>query len=101
MPCPDSLPLVPCCHHTPAPHSRQTLLNSCVAEQWLGSYAVLDGCCYLTLCEARYPKKLAIAYLHDLAKEFNQLFGTQVETTNRPFAFQTQFGVFFCCFWQS
>merc|ERR1712166_89993 len=54
-------------------------------------YVVLDGCCYLTLCEARYPKKLAMAYLHDLGKEFSQLFGTQIETTTRPFAFQTQF----------
>eukprot|EP00656_Telonema_subtile_P014268 TRINITY_DN1728_c0_g1_i1.p1 TRINITY_DN1728_c0_g1~~TRINITY_DN1728_c0_g1_i1.p1 ORF type:complete len:202 (-),score=54.26 TRINITY_DN1728_c0_g1_i1:165-770(-) len=70
-------------------HSPQEMRIDAGAHYFL--YAVLDGCCYLTLCEARYPKKLAIAYLHDLAKEFNQLFGTQVETTNRPFAFQTQF----------
>jgi hypothetical protein len=42
--------------------------------------------------QARYPKKLALSYLHDLAKEFSQLFGTQIETTTRPFAFHTQFG---------
>ena len=56
------------------------------------SYLISDDVCYLTLCESRYPKKLALSYLQDLAKEFNQLFGTQIETTTRPFAFHTQFG---------
>merc|ERR1711907_241227 len=54
-------------------------------------YLVVDNVCYLTLCESRYPKKLALSYLQDLAKEFGQLFGTQVDTTTRPFAFHTQF----------
>lgn len=35
------------------------------------SYIVKDGLCYLTLCERSYPRKLAFAYLADLANEFN------------------------------
>merc|ERR1711865_145542 len=54
-------------------------------------YTILDSVCYMTLCESRYPKKLALSYLQDLAKEFSQLFGTQIDTTTRPFAFHTQF----------
>eukprot|EP00658_Telonema_sp_P-2_P017982 TRINITY_DN1702_c0_g1_i1.p1 TRINITY_DN1702_c0_g1~~TRINITY_DN1702_c0_g1_i1.p1 ORF type:complete len:223 (-),score=61.56 TRINITY_DN1702_c0_g1_i1:408-1076(-) len=54
-------------------------------------YVIQDGCCFLTLSDGRYPKKLAISYLQDLAKEFNQLFGTRVETTTRPYAFQSEF----------
>ncbi|KAF2250568.1 snare-like protein [Trematosphaeria pertusa] len=34
-------------------------------------YIVKDGLCYLTLCERSYPRKLAFAYLADLANEFN------------------------------
>lgn len=39
------------------------------------------------LSRARYPKKLAFEYLDELAGEFGRLYGSQVEATQRPYAF--------------
>ena len=42
---------------------------------------------YMALTEKQYPKKLAYGYLDELAKEFGTLYGQQVETVTRPYAF--------------
>ncbi|KAL0380585.1 UNVERIFIED_CONTAM: vesicle transport protein [Sesamum angustifolium] len=43
--------------------------------------------CYLTMCDRAYPKKLAFQYLEDLKNEFERLYGNQIETAGRPYAF--------------
>ena len=51
------------------------------------SYTIEFGVCYLCLCDRSYPKKLAFAYLDELQKEFNGLYGNEVGTVARPYAF--------------
>lgn len=43
--------------------------------------------CYLVLCEAGFPKKLAFAYLEDLHSEFDEQHGKKVPTVSRPYSF--------------
>lgn len=50
-------------------------------------YIVEGGICYLTLTDKGYPKKLAYEYLEELQKEFSKLYGSQVDTAARPYAF--------------
>eukprot|EP00884_Botryococcus_braunii_P007996 jgi/Botrbrau1/17198/Bobra.126_1s0003.1 len=50
-------------------------------------YIVEGGICYLTLTDKGYPKKLAYEYLEELQKEFSKLYGAQVDTAARPYAF--------------
>lgn len=38
-------------------------------------------------CLRSYPKKLAFQYLEELAREFGRLYGSQVDTVQRPYAF--------------
>lgn len=45
------------------------------------------GVCYLTLTDKAYPKKLAYQYLEELQSEFSRLYGPQIETVSRPYAF--------------
>eukprot|EP00668_Euglena_longa_P028915 GGOE01036249.1.p1 GENE.GGOE01036249.1~~GGOE01036249.1.p1 ORF type:complete len:212 (+),score=33.23 GGOE01036249.1:53-637(+) len=42
---------------------------------------------YLTLCESKCPAYLAFSFLEDLNKEFQHLYGTEVEKCERPYAF--------------
>lgn len=49
--------------------------------------------CYLVLCEATFPKKLAFAYLEDLHSEFDEQYGKKVPTVSRPYCF-IEFGKF-------
>jgi len=53
----------------------------------LSSYAIEKGVCYLVLCEAGFPKKLAFAYLEDLQTEFHEQHGKKVQTVSRPYSF--------------
>jgi vesicle transport protein SEC22 len=46
-----------------------------------------DGVCYVTLCEKSYSSQLAYSFLHELKKEFTQLYGKDVDKVERPFAF--------------
>ena len=46
----------------------------------LCSYIIEQGVCYLVLCEAAFPKKLAFAYLEDLHSEFDEQHGKKVPT---------------------
>ncbi|RXM97189.1 Vesicle-trafficking protein SEC22b-B [Acipenser ruthenus] len=50
-------------------------------------YVIEKGVCYLVLCEAGFPKKLAFAYLEDLQSEFDEQHGKRVPTVSRPYSF--------------
>mmetsp|Transcript_20029 Transcript_20029/g.49218 ORF Transcript_20029/g.49218 Transcript_20029/m.49218 type:complete len:223 (+) Transcript_20029:82-750(+) len=58
-------------------------------------YMTRDSLCFLTLAEARYPKRLAFLYLDEvcdmilseLVKEFDNNWRAEVDKTARPFAF--------------
>ncbi|KAM6921099.1 vesicle-trafficking protein SEC22b-B isoform 1-T1 [Xenentodon cancila] len=50
-------------------------------------YLIEKGVCYLVLCEASFPKKLAFAYLEDLQAEFHEQHGKKVPTVSRPYSF--------------
>ncbi|EHB01226.1 Vesicle-trafficking protein SEC22b [Heterocephalus glaber] len=50
-------------------------------------YIIEQGVCYLVLCEAAFPKKLAFAYLQDLHSEFDEQHGKKVPTVSRPYSF--------------
>ncbi|XP_029971361.1 vesicle-trafficking protein SEC22b-A [Salarias fasciatus] len=50
-------------------------------------YFIAQGVCYLTLCEASFPKKMAFAYLEALHTEFYDQYGRRVPTVTRPYTF--------------
>ena len=50
-------------------------------------YLITKSVCYLTLCDRSYPKKLALSFLEELSKEFDDLYGSQVEAATRPYHF--------------
>lgn len=51
-------------------------------------HVLIEGVvCYLTLSDKNYPKKLAFQYLEELHSEFSRLYGPQIETVARPYAF--------------
>jgi vesicle transport protein SEC22 len=51
---------------------------------------------FLTIAQRSYPRKLAFAYLDELAKEFVTNYGTQISQRNlRPYAF-VGFGEYHC-----
>ncbi|XP_044223086.1 vesicle-trafficking protein SEC22b-A [Thunnus albacares] len=50
-------------------------------------YLIAQGVCYLSLCEASFPKKMAFAYLEDLHNEFYEQYGRRVPTVTRPYSF--------------
>ena len=50
-------------------------------------YIIEKGVQYLTLCEQKYPKKLAFSYLEELSKEFDLLYGNEVHSAQRPYQF--------------
>lgn len=59
------------------------------------SYVIAQGVCYLFLCEASFPKKVAFAYLEDLHSEFYDQYGRRVPTVTRPYSF-IEFGKAIC-----
>ncbi|KAM3604052.1 uncharacterized protein V6R79_005829 [Siganus canaliculatus] len=50
-------------------------------------YIIAQGVCYLVLCNASFPKKMAFAYLEDLHSEFYDQYGRRVPTVTRPYSF--------------
>lgn len=62
------------------------LINQC-SVYFSSSYIIEKGVCYLVLCEATFPKKLAFAYLEDLHSEFDEQHGKKVPTVSRPYSF--------------
>lgn len=60
----------------------------CISIWFLfSSYFIERGICFLGLCEKNFSKRLAFAYLEDLAGEFIQQFGSKVDTVSRPYSF--------------
>lgn len=51
------------------------------------SYLVAGSVIYLVITDKSYPRKMAFAYLDELAKEFDKLYGPKVDSTTRPYAF--------------
>eukprot|EP00697_Spironema_sp_BW2_P013277 gnl/Spiro4/3302_TR1611_c0_g1_i1.p1 gnl/Spiro4/3302_TR1611_c0_g1~~gnl/Spiro4/3302_TR1611_c0_g1_i1.p1 ORF type:complete len:230 (-),score=48.98 gnl/Spiro4/3302_TR1611_c0_g1_i1:26-664(-) len=68
------------------PESPQRLTVE-TTENLVFHYAVDNGVIYICLCERGYPKKLAFSYLEDIQKSFSSMYGSQVESTTRPYAF--------------
>ncbi|XP_026169137.1 vesicle-trafficking protein SEC22b-A [Mastacembelus armatus] len=50
-------------------------------------FLIAQGVCYLSLCEASFPKKMVFAYLEDLHNEFYDQYGKKVPTVTRPYSF--------------
>lgn len=46
----------------------------------------------MTLCERSYSSQLAFSFLYEVKKEFLQLYGNDIDKTERPFAFN-KFGM--------
>ncbi|KAJ6655450.1 hypothetical protein lerEdw1_005150 [Lerista edwardsae] len=65
----------------------QSYLSTGIDAQEKVSYIIEKGVCYLVLCEAAFPKKLAFAYLEDLHSEFDEQHGKKVPTVSRPYSF--------------
>lgn len=61
--------------------------------KYMFHYVIRDRVVFLTLTDKSYPKKLAFQYLGELSSEFCQLYGSQVDTVSRPYAF-IKFGAF-------
>ncbi|XP_024959513.1 25.3 kDa vesicle transport protein isoform X2 [Cynara cardunculus var. scolymus] len=51
------------------------------------NYMVRNGICFITLCDASYPTKLAFHYLQDLQKEFDKVDRESVEHVTEPYSF--------------
>lgn len=69
------------------PHSSQEPRVSIESGPCTFYYLLEGNACFLTLTEKGYPKKLAFQYLEELAREFSQLYGSQVDGVTRPYAF--------------
>ncbi|KAM9845076.1 vesicle-trafficking protein SEC22b-A [Aulostomus maculatus] len=50
-------------------------------------YLIAHGVCYLSLCEASFPKKMVFAYLEDLHSEFSEQYRRRIPTVTRPYSF--------------
>lgn len=75
---------------------RQQSQRMSITSGKFAFHILIEGIvCYLTLADKNYPKKLAFQYLEELHNEFVRLYGSQVETVARPYAF-IKFGEFFC-----
>ncbi|KAI3519474.1 hypothetical protein L1887_08625 [Cichorium endivia] len=51
------------------------------------NYMVKNGVCFITLCDALYPTKLAFHYLQDLQKEFDKVDLNLVKRITKPYSF--------------
>ena len=69
------------------PGAHQSTRTSAEAGPYTFHVLTEGGVCYLTLAERGYPKKLAYGFLEELQKEFSQLYGPQIESATRPYAF--------------
>ncbi|XP_026231039.1 vesicle-trafficking protein SEC22b-A [Anabas testudineus] len=50
-------------------------------------YLIAHDVCYLCLCDASFPKKIAFSYLEELHNEFYDQYGRRVSTVTRPYSF--------------
>eukprot|EP00798_Chlamydomonas_sp_ICE-L_P020407 gene20407-27187_t len=69
------------------PHPHRSERMSLDSGRFMFHYLTEAGVCFLTLTEKGYPKKLAYQYLEELSGEFGRLYGTQVDSVTRPYAF--------------
>ncbi|XVF50811.1 hypothetical protein PTKIN_Ptkin04bG0133400 [Pterospermum kingtungense] len=51
------------------------------------NYLVVNGICFITLCDSSYPRKLAFLYLQDLQKEFDKFDHSLIDKITRPYSF--------------
>ncbi|KAL4348181.1 hypothetical protein GQ457_17G025070 [Hibiscus cannabinus] len=51
------------------------------------NYLVVNGICFITLCDSSYPRKLAFHYLHDLQKEFEKFDNALIHKIIKPYSF--------------
>ncbi|EOY23174.1 hypothetical protein QUC31_008138 [Theobroma cacao] len=51
------------------------------------NYLVVNGICFITLCDSSYPRKLAFHYLQDLQKEFDKFDHSLIGKITRPYSF--------------
>eukprot|EP00195_Chlamydomonas_chlamydogama_P017028 CAMPEP_0202895050 /NCGR_PEP_ID=MMETSP1392-20130828/4330_1 /ASSEMBLY_ACC=CAM_ASM_000868 /TAXON_ID=225041 /ORGANISM="Chlamydomonas chlamydogama, Strain SAG 11-48b" /LENGTH=211 /DNA_ID=CAMNT_0049579935 /DNA_START=278 /DNA_END=910 /DNA_ORIENTATION=+ len=70
-----------------ASQPQQQARMSVESGKYVFHYIIESGVCFLTLTDKGYPKKLAFQYLEELYGEFGRLYGTQVDTVARPYAF--------------
>ena len=75
------------------PFSQQDSRLSVDAGPFMFHYLTEEGVCYLVLADKGYPKKLAYQYLEELQRECSRLYGPQINTAARPYAF-IKFGRF-------
>ncbi|KAM9789717.1 vesicle-trafficking protein SEC22b-A [Neosynchiropus ocellatus] len=50
-------------------------------------FLIAEGVCYLCVCDASFPKKMAFAFLQDLQSEFHDQYSRRVPTVMRPYSF--------------
>ncbi|XP_028657328.1 vesicle-trafficking protein SEC22b-like [Erpetoichthys calabaricus] len=50
-------------------------------------FLIVQGVCYLVLCDGSYPKRMAFSYLEELQTEFSELYGKRLASVSRPYAF--------------
>uniref|UniRef100_A0A7S3VHR9 Uncharacterized protein n=1 Tax=Dunaliella tertiolecta TaxID=3047 RepID=A0A7S3VHR9_DUNTE len=75
------------CQRFKSQPSQQPTRLSVESDNAMFHYLLESGVVFLTLTEKGYPKKLAFQYLEELAREFGRLYGSQVDTVQRPYAF--------------
>ncbi|TYG43001.1 hypothetical protein E1A91_D12G293000v1 [Gossypium mustelinum] len=51
------------------------------------NYLVVNGICFITLCDSSYPRKLAFNYLQDLQKEFDKFDNGLIHKITKPYSF--------------
>ncbi|KAH1075447.1 hypothetical protein J1N35_027775 [Gossypium stocksii] len=51
------------------------------------NYLVVNGICFITLCDSSYPRKLAFNYLQDLQKEFDKFDNGLIHKITEPYSF--------------
>jgi len=55
--------------------------------QYTFHYIIEQQSCFLTLTEEHFSKKIAFAFLYDLAQEFHNQYGHKINTATRPYSF--------------
>ncbi|KAI6205645.1 hypothetical protein M3Y94_00815700 [Aphelenchoides besseyi] len=55
--------------------------------QYLFYYVIKGPVCALVLCERNFPRNSAFSFLEDVANEFLNRYGTQLDTVTRPYHF--------------
>lgn len=58
------------------------------SSNYLLHYMIESSICYLCICDAKYPRKQAFAYLDDIATEFSNSYGeSAMKSDLRPYAY--------------